>query len=845
MERVFARYQAQVKPRLPRLRAAVIHHDANDNNIIVDAADAGKVTGLIDFGDMLFGRQINELAVTLAYALLDMPDAIAAARPLIRGYHAEFPLTEDELAVLFDLVAMRLAMSVCISSRRAKQYPDNEYLLISQKPAFEMLRRLDGMNPHFLHFAAREAAGLTPVPAHDAVVAWLKSPACKPVSVLPFDIDRAARVVISLQAGAPGMEHAADPHAYWNWLKGKMAVEGALYALGLYGEDRNCYAGEQFKTDAPEMRSVHTGIDLFIEAETSLHAPLPGRVVSVVDNAIAFDYGPTVILEHRAGADGPAFYTLYGHLSRRTLETVAAGQTVEAGQVIGYIGDPSVNGNWAPHVHVQIMTDLMGKSGNFEGAGEPSRWPVWSSICPDTNLLLRLDEATFRADPAPPDVLLKKRADLLGPSLSISYRKKLKIVRGRGAYLYDHTGRAYLDCVNNICHVGHCHPKVVEALSTQAAILNTNTRYLHDTILAYAERIAATMPEPLRVVYFVCSGSEANELALRLARTATGRKDIISVDWGYHGNTQNLVDISPYKFNRKGGAGKPEHVHIADIPDPYRGPHKGYGEAAGRAYAQSVAERIADVRARTGTGPAAFIAESISGCGGQIVFPDGYLRHAFESRARGGRPLHRRRGAGGIRPRRRRPLGLSAPGRDARYRHSGQTDGQRPSPGGGGHDPCHRRALRQRHGVLQLLRRQSRVLRRRHGGAGRDRAGRPAAAGLRDRQLPAGAFPRHAGAPRSDRRRARPRHVSGHRTGARPRNVGARDIGSRRRDQHPQGSRRAALHRRAVRQRAQAQAADRLRPRGSRHPLRRAGIGAGAGRQHAAVKDSAISIAKW
>lgn len=637
VERVFARYQAQVKPRLPRLRAAVIHHDANDNNIIVDAADTGKVTGLIDFGDMLFGCQINELAVTLAYALLDMPDAIGAARPLIRGYHAEFPLMEDELAVLFDLVAMRLAMSVCISSRRAKQYPDNEYLLISQKPAFEMLRRLDGINPHLLHFAAREAAGLTPVPAHDAIVAWLKSPDCKPLSVLPFEINRAGRVVISLQAGAPGMEHAADPHAYWSWLKGRMAAAGALYALGLYGEDRNCYAGEQFKTDAPEMRSVHTGIDLFIEAETPLHAPLPGRVVSVVDNAFAYDYGPTVILEHRAGADGPTFYTLYGHLSRRTLETVAAGQSVEAGQVIGYIGDPSVNGNWAPHAHVQIMTDLMGKSGNFEGAGEPSRWPIWRSICPDTNLLLRLDEATFRADPAPPDALLRKRAELLGPSLSISYRKKLKIIRGRGAYLYDHTGRAYLDCVNNICHVGHCHPKVVEALSMQAAILNTNTRYLHDTILAYAERIAATMPDPLRVVYFVCSGSEANELALRLARTATGRKDIISVDWGYHGNTQNLVDISPYKFNRKGGAGKPAHVHIADIPDPYRGPYKGYGEATGRAYAQSVAARIADVRTRTGGGPAAFIAESISGCGGQIVFPDGYLRHAFDLvRAAGG-----------------------------------------------------------------------------------------------------------------------------------------------------------------------------------------------------------------
>src|SRR5262245_1075633 len=162
VERVFARYAAQVKPRLPKLRAAVIHHDANDNNIIVDASDPSRVVGLIGFGDMLFGCQVNELAVTLAYALLEMPDTVAAARPLIRGYHAEFPLADDELSVLFDLVTMRLAMSVCISSRRAKQYPDNDYLLISQKPAFELLQRLDRMNSHFLEFAAREAAGLVP-----------------------------------------------------------------------------------------------------------------------------------------------------------------------------------------------------------------------------------------------------------------------------------------------------------------------------------------------------------------------------------------------------------------------------------------------------------------------------------------------------------------------------------------------------------------------------------------------------------------------------------------------------------------------------------------------------------
>lgn len=637
VERVFARHDEMVRPLLPRLRAAVVHQDANDNNIIVDPADRSAVVGLIDFGDMTFGRQVNELAVTLAYALLDVPDIVAASRAVISGYISGFPLTADELAVLFDLVAMRLAMSVCMSSHRSREFPDNDYLLISQQPAFRLLHRLEAVGPQFLQFVARGSAGMPPVPNHDAVVAWLRSADCRPSPILPYDIRRAPRIAVPLRADSPGMEHAEDPHAYWDWLRKRLAEAGARYAIGLYGEDRSCYKGDQFKTDASEARSVHLGIDLFESDGTPIHAVLPGRVVSVVDNDVPYDYGPTVILEHRAGEGGPSFYTLYGHLSRRTLETVRPGQEVKGGQVIAYIGDPSVNGGWAPHVHFQIMTDLMGRSGNFEGAGEPSRMAIWRSVCPDPNLLLGLAEETFSTDPATPERLLEKRSRLLGPSLSISYRKKLKIVRGRGAWLYDHTGRAYVDCVNNICHVGHCHPRVVEALSRQAAVLNTNTRYLHDTILAYAERLTATMPAPLSAAYFVCSGSEANELALRLARTCTGRKDVVVVDWGYHGNTAGLVDISPYKFNRKGGAGRPDHVHIAAIPDPYRGRHKGYGEGTGKAYAASVADRIADVEARTGKGPAAFIAESISGCGGQVVYPDGYLKAAFDlTRAAGG-----------------------------------------------------------------------------------------------------------------------------------------------------------------------------------------------------------------
>jgi 4-aminobutyrate aminotransferase-like enzyme/Ser/Thr protein kinase RdoA (MazF antagonist) len=231
--------------------------------------------------------------------------------------------------------------------------------------------------------------------------------------------------------------------------------------------------------------------------------------------------------------------------------------------------------------------------------------------------------------PAPSD-LLATRANHLGPSLSISYRQPLHIVRGWKQYLYDASGRAYLDCVNNVAHVGHCHPRVVRAASGQMALLNTNTRYLHEHLAAYVERLTATLPEALSVVYLVCSGSEANELALRLARAHTAREGVIVVETAYHGNTNALIDISPYKFEGPGGRGKPPHVQVVPMPNVYRGLHR---EAdSGPRYAQYVAEA-----ARTAGAPAAFFCESALSCAGQVMLPPGYLREAYAAvRAAGG-----------------------------------------------------------------------------------------------------------------------------------------------------------------------------------------------------------------
>jgi len=376
------------------LPASVIYNDANDYNVLVDAAGS-RVVSFLDLGDVVHSATVCDLAIALAYAMLDKRDPIAAAAEVVSGYHRVRPLSQAETDALYPLAAARLCASVCYAAHQARQAPANEYLTISTRPAWELLEKL-----------------------------------------------------------------------------------------------------ASFPADWPR------------------------------------------------------------EVFRRTCGYSAGARTAAA--------------------------------------------------------------------------LEESRRRMLGPSLSLSYSEPLHIIRGWRQHLYDAGGRRYLDCVNNVAHVGHAHPRVNAAIAHQMALLNTNTRYLHELLAEYIERLIATLPAPLSVAYLVNSGSEANELALRLARAHTGRDGIFVLDAAYHGNTGALVDISPYKFNGKGGRGKPAHVEIMPLPDVYRGPHSGPG--AGARYAAY----LADAARRTG-GLAAFFAESASGCGGQMIFPPGYLAGAFAAvRAAGG-----------------------------------------------------------------------------------------------------------------------------------------------------------------------------------------------------------------
>ena len=171
--------------------------------------------------------------------------------------------------------------------------------------------------------------------------------------------------------------------------------QGVDYGIGPYGEKRSVYRAEQFADQAsPERRMIHMGIDVFAPAGTPVHAPLPGVVQSVVYNADPLDYGHTLILRHE-GPEAP-FFTLYGHLAASLPGLCRVGQRVEAGQVIAHLGNWPENGGWAPHLHFQIIADLLEQSGgNFFGVGHESLWDVWQQICPDPNLILRLPDRAF------------------------------------------------------------------------------------------------------------------------------------------------------------------------------------------------------------------------------------------------------------------------------------------------------------------------------------------------------------------------------------------------------------------------------------------------------------------
>ena len=392
----FLQWDQHVYPKMTQLRKSIIHNDANDWNVLFKD---DQVSGIIDFGDTAYTAIIFELAITLTYAMFGKDDPIASAIPVIEGYYAEFPLLEEELDLLYYLIAGRLCMGVCTTAKEKKLQPNNKYILISEAPGWELLRKWITISPIFARNQFYSAAG--------------------------FELD--------------------------------------------------CVPSE-----------------------------------------------------------------------------------------------------------AEVLT---------------------------------------------------RRHKSVSPIFSVSYKKPLYVEGAAFQYMYDKTGNTILDAYNNIPHVGHQHPKVVEAAQRQMAQLNINTRYLYDPLQEYAEKLLSKFSHTLTKVYFVNSGSAASDLAIRLAQKHTQRQKMIVMEHGYHGNTRLGIDISHYKYTSKGGAGLSKNIIEAKIPDTYRGSYKNNNGEAGQLYAEDLIKKITNNKGEV----AGFITEPIVGCGGQIPLAKGYLKLVYKAiREQGG-----------------------------------------------------------------------------------------------------------------------------------------------------------------------------------------------------------------
>lgn len=615
----------------------LVHNDLNDYNILVAVQDnAAHISGLIDLGDMCEAPRICDLAIAAAYAVLDHPEPEIALTQLVAGYHGENPLTGPEIDMLWPLLRMRLAKSVVNSTLMAREKPDDPYVMVSQAPAWRFLEG-ETVDAELLRCRLRSACGLPLSGRAARVLEWLQVARGSFASVIGVPLNDAPTEALSVEASTTP-RNPFDLSRVEAGTIGSDRFESDEVWLGYYGEPRLIYTAPGFskgKWKASKRRTVHLGVDVFAAAGTPVSSPLTASVAFIENRTDALDYGGMVILQHKT-PQGDMFHTLYGHLDPTSFAALREGQSIAAGEVFARLGADDCNGGWAPHLHFQVALTLSGMGTDWPGVADPDDMTLWGAICPNPAALLNLDDEHVAYIPTDKARVREARTTHFGGNLKLSYSDPVMLMRGWRHHLFDEWGRPYLDAYNNVPHVGHAHPRIQAVVADQLKRVNSNTRYLHPAQAEFSEKLLSKLPPELSVCWFVNSGSEANELALRLARAASGGRAMVTPDHGYHGNTTGAIDLSAYKFNAPGGVGQPDWVELIDIPDDYRGAYRRGDPQAGERYAKQVDRALESLTSRNQR-IAGFIAETYPSVGGQIIPPKGYLQGVYDRiRAAGG-----------------------------------------------------------------------------------------------------------------------------------------------------------------------------------------------------------------
>ena len=619
---VFSEYQKYVKVNKKKIRYSITHSDPNNYNLVVKN---NEINGLLDYGDSIYAPTINDLAICLSYALMNKKNIYSTLRNIIFEYHKKFPISEDEIYSLISLTKSRLLITVVMAKKQRLKYPSNKYLSVSEKDAWNLLEKLDNIPTKFLIYIIRNICTYPILNNYNDIISFIKN--TKFGNIFKFNLLDINKSILNFNSQSLLLKNNPNNQTLYKRINKIYKNDNSKVGIGLYKEKRKVYKSSNFISLLEEYRrrNIHLGIDIFIDHGTNIYSPCNGKVVILGNNNLRYDYGPTLVLEHQY--KNKKFYTLYGHLSKIIFSKLIIGKKIKKGEWIGRIGKTKENGGWLPHLHFQIILDLMDYKENFPGVGEDFLIDIWSKISPDPNLILGIPNSFFSNNINYRDVLNKRKKNI-ARNFSISYDKPLHILEAKNQYFYDRFGKRYLDCVNNISHVGHSNFSVHNALANQNLKLNTNTRYLYNIINEYSEKLLKKFPKKLNKIFFVCTGSEANDLAYRIAKTYTKAKDVVVMDNAYHGHTNSLIDLSPYKFNGKGGLGKKDYVHVLDMPDAIRGKWTYQDKNWSQKYISEALIKIENIIKHKKI--SCFFAESILGCGGQIFLPNNYLKKIFK-----------------------------------------------------------------------------------------------------------------------------------------------------------------------------------------------------------------------
>jgi 4-aminobutyrate aminotransferase-like enzyme/Ser/Thr protein kinase RdoA (MazF antagonist) len=556
-----------------------IHGDLTDDNLLSDGGTGAPPSAVIDFGDLNRSWRVAELAITVSSLLHHAGADIRTTLPAVGAYSETLPLGRAEAEALWPLVVLRGAVLIASAHHVLATDPGNRYAednLTHEMTIFERATALPlEVGTALVVGAAGHERPVLTLPGSGPLIPALAPEA---IAVLDFSASSAA-----LDEGA-----WLDPDAESTLAAGALAG-GAAATVTRFAEPR---LTRSQPIEAGEPENVVLGIELTFAEPVQLAAPWHG-VADVSPDGVELRSGG--LLLRLEGAE----------------PLVHPGTVVAAGDLIA-----AAPGSLAVRV---------------QRADAPAAWTTqpglvdgWRAVVADPTSLILGDASP--AEVPRTDELLVRRDRAFAPAQEHYYDEPPVIVRGWKQYLVDADARVYLDVINNVTAIGHAHPRVAAAVDRQLRTLNTNSRFNYAAVVEFSERLSSLLPPGLDSVFLVNSGSEAVELALRLARAATEREDVLAMREAYHGWT-GLADAVSTSLadNPQALTTRPRWVHTVDSPNSYRGTHRGSDAGA---YA---AEAVAEVRrlAAAGTPVGAVIAETFYGNAGGIPLPDGYLASVY------------------------------------------------------------------------------------------------------------------------------------------------------------------------------------------------------------------------